>query len=96
MKAKIYVVLEDYDNGESYEEWYSANRTFVAVAGTEDTARQAIQDVILEMQKDDWYDDPGKISEDHERGRIVFERPSGCHVEKSEFYWIEKEVEIPD
>lgn len=98
MKAKIYVVLEDYDNGESYEDHQCVYRSFVDVAGTNDAARKIIQDTILEMQKDDWYNDPGKIDENSIPGRVVFLRLGlSCGViERTEFYIEEKEVTIPD
>lgn len=98
MKAKIYVILKDYDNGDSYEEHQCDYRSFVGLAGTDDAARQIIQDTIIEMQKDDWYDDPGKIDENSISGRVVFMRLGfGVGViERTEFYIEEKEVEIPD
>lgn len=98
MKAKIYVVLEDYDNGERYEEHQCVYRSFVDVAGTNDAARQIIQDKIFEMQKDDWYEDPGKIYENSISGRVVFTRLgfSAGVIERTEFYIEEKEVIIPD
>ena len=100
MKAKIYVVLEDYDNGESYEDWYSSHREFVNAVGTEEAARQLIRDEISEREKEakeyGWYEGPAKVEEDHEKGRTVLELPSGCHVEKYEYYIEEKEVTIPD
>lgn len=99
MKSKIYVVLEDYDNGESYDEAYSSYRTFIDVAGTIEKARRMVQYRILDIFYDPYQADGNMIVKQvGDMDDVTIEQPiyDGGEVSTTRFYIEEKEVEIPD
>ena len=99
MKAKIYVVLEDYDNGESYEENYRSYRAFIDVAGTIENARRIVQDRILDIFYDPYQADGNMIVKQvGDMDNVTIEQPiyDGGNVSITRFYIEEKEVTIPD
>ena len=100
MKAKIYVVLEDYDNGEDYEDRVVSYREFIDIAGTINEARMKIQDLVSKIL----HDSKGfKLvpSEEGEENCTEIRRPSKYSSSEQDdetitFYIEEKEVEISD
>ena len=99
MKAKIYVVLRDYDNGEDYEDRYTVNREFVAVSGSKEEAHKAIWAQVSAITEpyDQDNEDDYLIAGGHKANKVTVEEKTFYNVTATtEFYIEEKEVEIPD
>lgn len=102
MKIKIYVVLEDYNNGASYEEERSHYGKYINTYPTQQEAYEAICDLREEQneeakEEEDFYMPPTPMVKKEYTWKTVYSWKRKCDewVEKWECSIHEKEMEIP-
>lgn len=83
MRTKVYIVLEDFDNGLEYEDSISWNERFVGIAQTKDEAREIIMKSIDKYQH---------IECDEGDTIVVLQHFRELYVEKTTYYIREYEL----